>query len=210
MPTALIWGASGGIGASLTKLLDTEGWQVYGVARDETKINLELDAIIEFEASDFASIQSAMMQVAQETDELDLVVYAVGDLVYERLSKMDHDGWLQTLNSNLSGAFYVANQTLPLLRKGGSMIFIGAYIDHVRIPKMGAYAVAKAALDELVAMLAKENRRHKFMIVRPGAVDTAFWENVSFSMPDDAKSPDIVANAILNHYQNGEDGDINL
>jgi NAD(P)-dependent dehydrogenase (short-subunit alcohol dehydrogenase family) len=75
---------------------------------------------------------------------------------------------------------------------------------------MGAYAVAKAAIEPLVAVLRKENRKMRFTIVRPGAVDTDLWNNAPFKKPADVKTPQSVARAILDHYQSGEAGDLNL
>ena len=68
-------------------------------------------------------------------------------------------------------------------------VFIGAYIDHLILPKMGAYAVAKAAIEPLVAVLRKENPKLRFTIVRPGAVDTDLWNNAPFKKPASAKTP---------------------
>jgi short-subunit dehydrogenase len=90
------------------------------------------------------------------------------------------------------------------------MLFMGAYVDHVTLPKMAAYAVAKAGLETMVTVLRKENRKHKFSVIRPGAVDTPFWENAPFKKPVDAKSPETVARAILAHYQAGQNSDLDL
>jgi 3-oxoacyl-[acyl-carrier protein] reductase len=210
MPNALIWGASGGIGSALVQTLKSHDWQVVAVARHTEHVPDTVDHTYEFNAEDEHSFQQVTMFAAQEVSEFDLVAYAVGDLTYEKLDRMAYDGWQATINSNLNGAFLAAHHSLPLLKKGGHMFFIGAYIDHVRLPKMGAYAVAKAGLEELVNLLAKENRRKNFTLVRPGAVDTNFWEQVSFSKPDDAKAPTVVAQAIIDHYQSEADGALDL
>lgn len=210
MPNALIWGASGGMGQSLVRLLKQHDWQVFAAARSTTQVPDGADAIYEFDASDEFSIQQTMRLVGQEVESLDLVVYTAGSLAYEKLDRMDSDSWRATIDSNLNGAFYAAHNSLPVMPKGAHMVFIGVYANHIRLPKMGAYAVAKAGLDELVTLLAKENRRHNFTIVRPGAVDTDFWEQVAFSKPDDIKSPDVVAEAILNHISADKSGALEL
>lgn len=210
MPSALVWGASGGIGSACVKVLASNDWKVWGAARSEVTIPDGAMSAMEFDIVYPDSIQRAVMQVAQETTELDMTIYAVGTLAYDRLMNVTESSWIETLNSNLSGALYTTQQSLNLLRKGGYMVFIGAYIDHLRIPRMGAYSVAKAALDEMVIMLRKENRKHNFTVVRPGAVNTPFWNQVGFKMPEDAKRPDMVAEAILRHYQSGDNADLNL
>lgn len=210
MPSALVWGASGGMGQALVRELSSDGWDVYAAARHTENIPEEAIDTYEFSAADEHSFQRVAMLVAQNTTSVDLVVYAAGNLAYEKLEDMPYEGWLATMNSNVNGAFLAAQNSLTLMEKGAHMFFIGAYIDHIRLPKMGAYAVAKAGLEELVTLLAKENRRKKFTIVRPGAVDTPFWEQVSFSKPDNSKSPKTVAQAIIRHYQAGNNGALDL
>lgn len=90
------------------------------------------------------------------------------------------------------------------------MMFFGAYGDHLILPKMGTYASAKAGLEPHVKVLAKENRKYKFTLIRPGAVDTPFWDNAPFKLPKNAKSPDEVVTTIAAHHNKGEGGDLNL
>ena len=123
-----------------------------------------------------------------------------------RYEKMSPPSWNAVFHSNLTGAFLTAHQTLHLVNAGGQVAFIGAYVDHLILPKMGAYAAAKAGLETLVSVLQKENRKLNLTLVKPGAVDTLFWENAPFKMPADAKSPEIVANSLLDQYKKGERG----
>ena len=210
MADALIWGASGGIGQALTKRLVQSGWRVFAVARDQTKIPDGVYGRYSFDAADVASIKDIAIDLAHQTEGISLSVYAAGDLHANLLKKMPHEEWQAVVDANLTGAFLSVSHTLQLMPKDSHIIFIGAYIDHLILPKMGAYAVAKAGLETLVDILQKENRHHHFSIVRPGAVNTSFWQNAPFRMPQDAKDPEFVATAILNHYAQGQRGSLNL
>jgi len=210
MPEALIWGASGGMGAALVSLLKREDWRVFAAARDETRIPADADLLCSFEAASAYSFKDAAMRVAMESNGVDLVVYAAGGLAASPIADMSADDWTQTLDSNLTGALRAAQVSVPLMREGGHLMFIGAYIDHLILPKFAAYAAAKAGLEPLIGILAKEHRKHKFTVVHPGAVDTPFWNNAPFSLPKNAKTPDIVARAILDRYHNGETGKLDL
>lgn len=207
---ALVWGASGGIGSAVVNRLKQDDWIVSAASRSADRNPDSADYHLEFEAQDAYSVNRAIMQIAQQTESLDLTIYATGDIAYDKLADMDAEAWRATIESNLTGAFVTAQQSLPLLRQGGTMVFIGAYVDHLRLPKMGAYAAAKAALAEMVSILAKENRRHNFVIVRPGAVDTSFWDKISLKLPADAKSPDEIAERIVAHVSQEAKGDLNL
>lgn len=210
MTDALIWGASGGIGQALVRTLKQQGWRVFAAARNTSRIPSEADFTYRFDVALPNTINETQLLVAQDSAGLDLVVYAVGDLRPDLLKSTSLDDWMAVMHANLSGAFLVASRSLYLLNDAGHMMFMGAYVDHVVLPKMGAYAVAKAGLETMVAVLRKENRKHKFTVVRPGAVDTPFWEKAPFKKPADAKSPEAVAQAIVAHYHTGENTDLNL
>ncbi|MEM7332666.1 MAG: SDR family NAD(P)-dependent oxidoreductase [Chloroflexota bacterium] len=206
MPEALIWGASGGMGQAMTKVLVEKGWRVFAVARDESKIPDGTYQQYSFEAKDPFSIQEIAVDIGYESEGLDLWINMVGDLTPSLLQKMTVDDWDAVLDSNLKGAYTTFGQTVHLINQGGYAAFIGAYVDHLILPKMGAYAVAKAGLETLVAVLQKEHRKLNLALVKPGAVDTPFWENAPFKLPKNAKAPEAVANAIFDHYQNSGKG----
>lgn len=206
MPEALIWGAAGGLGQALVKQLNSAGWRIFAASRDVEAIPAGVDERYHFDAANPGDIKDIAINLAYETNGLDLWVYAAGELQADLLGKMSPQAWSAVLDSNLNGAFLAISHTVHLLNEGAQATFIGAYVDHLILPKMGAYAVAKAGLEPLVNVLQKENRKVNFTLVKPGAVATDFWQNVPFKMPADAKSPDIVAQAIINQYQQGARG----
>jgi NAD(P)-dependent dehydrogenase (short-subunit alcohol dehydrogenase family) len=210
MPEALIWGASGGMGAALVSLLKAESWRVFAAARDESRIPEHADLLCTFDAAKSYTFNESAMRVGMESSGVDLVVYAAGGLAASPIADMRPEAWTQTIESNLTGALYAAQVSVPLMREGGHFMVIGAYIDHLILPKFAAYAAAKAGLEPLIGILAKEHRKHKFTVVHPGAVDTPFWKNAPFSLPKNAKSPAVVARAILDRYQSGESGKLDL
>ncbi len=207
---ALIWGASGGLGSALVALLKSEDWRVFAAARDESRIPSRADHTYSFEAAKLSSISGIPPLIAPESDGIDLMVYAAGTLRNGLLERQAENDWALVMDSNLHGARRAAQASLPLMNEGGHLVFIGAYVEHLILPKMGAYAAAKAALAPLVSVLAKENRKLKFTLVRPGAMATDFWQHAPFKLPKDAKSAQVVAEFILQRYQSGESGDLNL
>ncbi len=210
MPDVLIWGASGGIGSALVHTLKTEGWRVFAAARDELKIPSEADATFSFTAEDAASIDAVISLCAQQTDGLELVIYAVGGLTPAPLDKLSPEAWQAIFNANVNGAFLTARASLNLMTKDSHMMLIGAYVHKITLPRMGAYAAAKAALEPMVNVLARENRKMRFTLVRPPAVDTPFWENVPFKLPDYAIQPQAIARAMLDYHKSGEAGELDI
>lgn len=209
MREGLVWGASGGIGSALTKHLTGQGWRVFAASRREDHSAHDVDDTLHFDAADTYSFQRVAMQVGQRSEGLDLVVYAAGGLTAEPLDKLTFEAWTATLNANLTGAFLAAQASLPLLRPDGHLMFLGAYVPKVTLPRMGAYVAAKAGLESLVGVLQKENRRMRISLIRLPAVDTPFWAQVPFRLPANAMQPAQVAEALLAHFE-AHGGDLDL
>jgi NAD(P)-dependent dehydrogenase (short-subunit alcohol dehydrogenase family) len=206
MKNAMIWGASGGIGRALTIQLIDSGWQVFAAARDLSQIPAGTARNYSFAAEDLPAIKDIAIDLAHEVNNLSLTIYAVGDLQADFLRNLIREKWTAVMDSNLTGAYLTSSHTVHLLPKGAHMMFIGAYVDHLILPKMGAYAVAKAGLETYAAVLQKEQRQLNITLVKPGAVATPFWDNAPFRMPADAKSPEMVAAAMIAHMQEGQRG----
>jgi 3-oxoacyl-[acyl-carrier protein] reductase len=210
MSDALIWGASGGIGRALVSHLKYNGWRVFAAARNTVNIPSEADFSYKFDAATWETIQDTTLAIAHETRGLDLMVYAAGGMVAKTADALDPSEWGRVMDANLNGAYLAARGSLNLLKEGAHVMFIGAYVDKITLPKFAAYTAAKAGLEPLVTILKKENRKTKFTLVRPGAVATPFWDNVPFTLPKGALSPQSVAEAVLNRYNAGEEGSLDL
>ena len=97
---AIIWGATGGIGHAMGHLLTQNDYQVYGIARDADAIDASFTMATSFDATSEDSIAQAVREVAGRTTAIDLMVYAVGSLDYEKLDDMTVDGFQSTVISN--------------------------------------------------------------------------------------------------------------
>jgi NAD(P)-dependent dehydrogenase (short-subunit alcohol dehydrogenase family) len=185
------------------------GWQVTGVGRRATDlIGLGVRA---FEA-DFSSpsaVQATVLAIGQESGPFDWYVYAAGDILVQPVQGLRVEDWQKILNANLNGAFYTAQASLALLGGGAAMAFVGAQHERMRLPGLAAYAAAKAGLEALAEVLRKETRR-KVLVVRPGAVRTAFWQKVPFKLPPSAMSAEELAEKLLLAYEEGAQGVLDL
>lgn len=210
MKTAIVWGAGGGIGRSLCKQLKEKGWQVAGAVHSFDP-NLEnVDFQYEIEISNPFSIQNNLHKIIQDVNQIDLFIYAAGDIVFKKLDEMTPESWQTNIDANLSGPFLTYHFLHPLLSKSAHLVFLGAVSERLKLPGMGGYVAAKAGLEALTAVIQKEERNMKVTLVRPGAVDTPFWDRVSLNLPKDAASPDKVAGKILDAVQNNHKGQLDL
>jgi NAD(P)-dependent dehydrogenase (short-subunit alcohol dehydrogenase family) len=208
--TAMVWGAGGGIGRSLVENLTTGGWRVVAVTRSPGDIEDLTADIVEADVSDPYEVDLAVTTTGQLVDEVHLWVYAAGDIVAEKVSRLEPEQWSRILNANLTGAFLATHCSLPLLAENAHLFYLGAVSERLRLPGLSAYAAAKAGLEAFVDALSKEQRKHRITIVRPGAVDTAFWDKVPMRLPNNALAPGDVASQILEAYQAAHKGSLDI
>jgi len=199
---AMIWGATGGIGLALIQHLSLDGWQVAAAGRNLNKLEgLDVN-LYEADFGSPQSIQTAVAAMAQELDEVNLWVYAAGDILSKPVSAMDLPGWQRILDANLNGLFLALHHSLPLLASDAAVYILGAQTGRLKLPGMSAYVAAKAAVDAFADVLRKELRR-RVIVVQPAAVDTPLWDKVPFKLPPNAMTPQDLAERIMQHYHSG-------
>ncbi len=209
MKTALIWGATGGIGQATARYLSSEGWRVLAAGRHTGSLSSQPEHLFEVELGDAFSVQSAVTAISQAVSEVDLWVYAAGDIASLRVGEMQPHDWQRLMDANLGGAFLATHYSLPLLAEQAHLFYIGAVSERMRLPGLAAYAAAKAGLEAMAEVVRKESRR-KVTVVRPGAVDTPFWSKVPFKLPSHHLAPEQVAARILQAYNEEQQGILDI
>lgn len=210
MKTAIVWGASGGIGTALVKNLVDSGWEVLSVARDAGAVTALTSYAVEADVADPEDVWQAMERAKGMVGEVDLWIYAVGDNLSAKVGDMSLEDWGRILDANLNGAFAAVHYSLPLLAADAHIVFLGAVSERLRLPGLSAYAASKAGLEAFGEVLRKEQRGRRVTMVRPKAVETGLWNKVPFSVPRGALEPEEVAERVLSAYEEGHDGALNL
>ena len=185
--TAIVTGASSGIGRATARLFAEHGAQVVVSARRQA----ELDALVtEIEATGGRAVAIAG-DIRSESLAKDLVDAAIThfgglDIAFNNAGvvgetkpvvEMPLAGWLDTLNTNLTSAFLGAKYQAPAMvaRGGGSLIFTSSFVGYtVGMPNMAAYAASKAGQIGLVKVLAAEfgAKGVRVNAILPGGTDT--------------------------------------
>jgi len=210
MPTALIFGASGGIGRALVQRLTGDGWTVGAVSRHPHDLDGMAQFRYEADVTAAFAVGQAVFAAAQELPPVDLWIYAAGDILASPVAEMTPAAWERILGANLTGAYLTAQQSLPLLAERAHLFFLGAYSERLQVPGLSAYAAAKAGLDAFATTLAKEQRKHRVTVVRLGAVDTPLWVKVPLRLPRTALAPAELAQRVLDAYHAGVTGALDL
>jgi len=176
---ALVFGASGGIGAAFVNLLESNSrvTEVLSASRGAP-------APWAFDLEDEASIES-VAKAAAALGPLDLVLVATGALLprpEKSWRQLDASVLARAYAINAIGPALIAKHTLGLLRRDSKAIFacLSARVGSIEDNRLGgwhAYRASKAALDMLVRNLAIELRQRNpgavCVALHPGTVDTA-------------------------------------
>ena len=207
---AMVWGAGGGIGQALVSTLSKEGWHVVALGRGVAALRDLASDVIEVDVADEGAVQRAVEEAKKQVDQVDLWVYSVGDIAASKVADAQPDSWQRILDANLTGAYLTTHYSLPLVARDAHMIFLGAISERLRLPRLSAYASAKAGIEAFVEVLGKEERKRRITLVRPAAVDTPLWDKVPFNLPAKALSPEDAAQRILAAHRDNHRGVLDL
>jgi len=165
--TALVTGASSGLGRHFARLLAREGARVVVAARRLDALSALADEIggqggtcipVAMDVTDPEAVATAFRQIERElAGPLSILVNNAGVAQTRAALDLDASEWMQVLQPNLTGAFLVAQQAARMMRHGGGTIVNVASILGERVSKgLAAYAASKAGLIQLTKALALE------------------------------------------------------
>ena len=183
---ALVTGASGGLGSRFATTLARHGAPVVLAARRMEALQA-LAATIEarggkalcvaMDVTDEASIDQVFAQAGAQFGPAQILVNNSGIAITSKLQDMRREQWQQVLDTNLNGAFMVAQRAARALREaglGGSIINIASILALRVAMGLSAYAVSKAALRQLTRAMALEYARDGIRVnaIAPGYIET--------------------------------------
>ncbi len=185
--TALVSGASRGIGASIASLLAAHGAHVVCTSRKLDgceKVVAEIRAAggsaqaLAMHVGDTAAIESVFATLEAEGASPDILVNnAAANPYFGPMLDMDLASYEKTVEVNLRGYFWTSVQAARRMRgKGGSIVNIASVNARRAAPGQGIYSMTKAGIVNMTEGLAKELAAHKIRVnaVLPGLTETKF------------------------------------
>ena len=182
MRTALITGASSGIGAATARVLAETGFNVMLVARREEKLRALVEEIGDaaaFHVADVAdrdAMTAAAAATAERFGQLDVLVNNSGIMPASLLEKGDADDWDRMIDVNLRGVLNGIHAALPAMveRGDGHILTVSSTAAFETFPASAIYSGTKAGVRSIMDGLRKEMTRHGVRVttVFPGGVTT--------------------------------------
>jgi len=210
--TALVTGASRGIGREVARELARAGAWVGMVSRTQDALAQAAREVgghaIPADVTSPASVHGLAGYVTELLgDTPDILVNSAGAFALAPLADTDPEAFDRQVAVNLRGPFLTVRAFLPLMlkRRSGHVVNVGSVAGRVAFPENGAYSASKFGLRGLHEVLVQEVRGTgvRATLVEPGATDTPLWDAIDpDSRPDlpsrtQMLSPGDVARAVL-------------
>ncbi|GAA1288849.1 SDR family oxidoreductase [Pseudonocardia aurantiaca] len=205
--TAIVTGAGQGFGLALTTALSSRGTTVVACARDGGRLRAATAGLpgvvaVPGDVTDPA-FREALVATARRHGGLDLLVHNAGELGPSPLPVLEHyplDALRGVFETTVLAPLALTQLALPMLRASatGTVVSLSSDAAVEAYPGWGGYGAAKAALDQLTAVLAVEEPSLRVHAFDPGDMRTAMHQR-AFPGEDisDRPEPATVVPALL-------------
>ncbi|MFD1540250.1 SDR family oxidoreductase [Nonomuraea guangzhouensis] len=208
-PTALVTGASRGIGEAIARALAPTHHVILG-GRDGDALAALAAELPDARAWPVELTQVTAADVA-DVERLDLLVHSAGIGTLGTIAELPADAWRNTMELNVIAVAELTRLLLPALRPaGGQVICVNSGAGLRANPGWGAYAASKFALRAFADALRQEETDLRVTTVYPGRVATDMQRGVRAQEggeyePDKYLTPESVARAVLAAVNAGPD-----
>jgi 3-oxoacyl-[acyl-carrier protein] reductase len=186
--SAVVTGATRGIGLAIATALLERGGRVFVCARSSTDVEQTVASLgsaygdrihgAACDVSDYQSVRSLFGGVREIFGTLDIMINNAGVGSRGNVEQMSVEEWNATIGTNLSGVFHCCREALPLIKAngGGYIINIGSLAGKHASAGSAAYCASKFALVGFSEALMQEVRFDHIRVshVMPGSVNTSF------------------------------------
>ena len=211
--TALITGASSGIGKATALAFAKAGINLVLVGRDQDKLTAVAQAaeavgvtaktyVVDLSLLDRVSAKIA--EIAAEHQNLDILINNAGMAYTGSIADSPLADWQKVIDLNLTSVFLCVQGILPHLRqrKSGTIVNVSSIAGKQVFPNWGIYSVSKFGLMALTQAVAGEERTNGIRVtaVCPGSVNTPLWDTDTVQADFDRSAmltPEMVAEGIL-------------
>ena len=212
MPTALVTGATEGIGRAIAFSLAKAGYKVGVCARTGSKVSqtvADLESAgytaagATADVADEGEVKAAVEQIARKLGAIDTLVNNAGIAIIKPFDQLSLDEWDRMMATNVRSLFLVTREVLPGMRKrgSGSIVNIASLAGRNGFVGGSAYTASKHAVLGFSRSLMLEVRKEHIRVIAicPGSVDTTLIRSQPMLAKEGAKIllPEDVAETVL-------------
>lgn len=208
MKTAIITGASSGIGYECAKMFSKNGFKVYALSRrggTDADINH-----IKCDVTDETSVKETFSYIFEKEGRIDVLVNNAGFGISGAVEFTDTESAKKQFDVNFFGTVICSKAVLEFMRKqgGGRIINISSMAAPLAIPFQSFYSASKAAVNSFTLSLANEVKPFGISVcaLMPGDVKTEFTQNREKEIAGKEVYGDIIEKSIAQMEKDEQNG----
>jgi NAD(P)-dependent dehydrogenase (short-subunit alcohol dehydrogenase family) len=179
----VITGGNSGIGLATARHFKREGASVVISGRDKDTLSAAIDAIgegtltIQADVTVMADLDRLFDAVKHQFGRIDVLFANAGVAKLSPFEATSENLFDEMVDTNFRGAFFTAQKAIPLLARGGTVIFNTTFFGHIGVAGTSAYSASKAAVRSLTRTLATEliPLGVRVNAVSPGPISTPIY-----------------------------------
>ncbi len=184
---AIVTGSSRGIGSEIALTLANAGAKIVinyvnnkpaadkvcaaiSDARGECKV-------VQADVSDPVAVRRLFTTASEYFNHIDILINNAGILLFKEIADIQDDEFDHIVDVNFKSVFYTLREAATKLSDHGRVVNISSTVTRLMLPKYGAYAATKAAVEQLTRIFAREMGKRGITAntISPGPIDTELF-----------------------------------
>jgi short-subunit dehydrogenase len=195
--SAIVTGASSGIGKAIAEMLKQEGYEVYGVARHYDE-DVSFNKIV----ADVTDTD-AMVRIFSDVKDISVLVNCAGTASYGLAEDISPENIKKMVRTNLEAPMIITGLALKAMKreKRGHIINVSSVVSEKASTYAACYAATKAGLSSFSSSIFEEARKHNIRVtdICPDMTKSNFYAEADFEQDDDPQAylmPEDVASCV--------------